>query len=355
MSIRENFFNSMMRRGTGFVGYDAYLCPSLFNEFKDRTGREDYAEYFNFPVRWLSAKYTGSYDRFFKYHDGLDTGTEINEWGVGYKRGVFKHFARMLHPMAGFKSIKDYMDYPYPDVVNDYDWSGLQKSTEDVRAKDRIVIAAMQMTVFECAWRMRGMEDFMVDMVEEPEIAAFHMDRISAIACEKAGRYAKAGCDVLSLGDDVATQRGMMLNPVVWRDVLKPRLAAVIKTAKEIKPDMLIFYHSDGNMEEIIPELIDIGIEILNPVQPECMDPVKIKKEYGDRLSFWGTLGTQTTMPFGTPDEVRKTCRKMIREIGKGGGLFLAPTHILEPEVPWENIYAYFETVREYNENRRTD
>lgn len=94
--------------------------------------------------------------------------------------------------------------------------------------------------------------------------------------------------------------------------------------------------------------MIEIGIDVLNPVQPECIDPVEVKRKYGERLSLWGTIGTQTTMPFGTPDEVRKVVRERIENLGMDGGLVLAPTHILEPEVPWENIEAFVEVVRNY-------
>lgn len=134
----------------------------------------------------------------------------------------------------------------------------------------------------------------------------------------------------------------------MWRKWLKPRLARVIEQARRVKPDILIFYHSDGDCTAIIPELIEIGVDILNPVQPECMNPAELKKEYGDRLAFWGTIGTQTTMPFGTPDEVKAVVKERIETVGKGGGLLLAPTHILEPEVPWENVLAFFEAVEEY-------
>jgi uroporphyrinogen decarboxylase len=95
--------------------------------------------------------------------------------------------------------------------------------------------------------------------------------------------------------------------------------------------------------------LIDIGIDVLNPVQPECMDPVEMKRLYGNRLSFRGTVGTQTTMPFGTPEEVEETCKRMIEKVGKDGGLVLAPTHMLEPEVPWENIEAMLNAIEKYS------
>ena len=95
----------------------------------------------------------------------------------------------------------------------------------------------------------------------------------------------------------------------------------------------------------MIADLVDIGVNVLNPVQPECMDPAKIKREYGKHLSFWGTVGTQTTMPFGSPEEVKQIVRERIRTVGRGGGLIVAPTHLVEPEVPWENLLALVEAV----------
>ncbi len=101
---------------------------------------------------------------------------------------------------------------------------------------------------------------------------------------------------------------------------------------------VLCYYHSDGNTEEIIPDLIEVGVAILNPVQPECMNPKKIKHDYGDKLTFWGTIGTQTTMPFSTPIELKRTVEEIMLEIGYNGGLVVAPSHLLEPDVPYNNI-----------------
>ena len=206
----------------------------------------------------------------------------------------------------------------------------------------------MQMTLFEVAWYLRGMDNLMVDMMVNPEFALALLDEITAIRVGMAEKYAKYGIDILMLGDDVSSQQDMMMDPGLWREMLKPRMAEVIKAAKAVNPDILLFYHGDGNLQKVIPDLIEIGVDILNPVQPECMDPLLIKKLYGDRLTLWGTLGTQTTLPFGTPEEVKEKCRELIRTAGRGGGLLLAPTHTIEPEVPWKNIQAFLEAVREY-------
>jgi uroporphyrinogen decarboxylase len=136
------------------------------------------------------------------------------------------------------------------------------------------------------------------------------------------------------------------MSPKHWREFVKPRLAALISAAA--KHGLPTCLHSCGCIREIIPDLIEIGLTVLNPVQPECMDPVALKKQYGGQLAFWGTIGTQTTMPFGAPAEVKATVKRMIETVGKGGGLVLAPTHVLEPDVPWENILAFFQAVEEY-------
>jgi uroporphyrinogen decarboxylase len=125
-------------------------------------------------------------------------------------------------------------------------------------------------------------------------------------------------------------------------------MRAAIGAAKQVNPAVVAFYHSDGVVYDIIPDLIEIGVDVLNPVQPECMDPALVKKLYGERLSFWGTIGTQTTMPFGTPHEIARTVRQRIETAGHGGGLVLAPSHLLEPEVPWANIEAFMEAALKY-------
>jgi len=129
---------------------------------------------------------------------------------------------------------------------------------------------------------------------------------------------------------------------------LKPRLARVIREARAANPDVLIFYHTCGFVEPLIDRLVDAGVDILNPVQPECMDFKTIHDRFGSQLSFNGTLGTQTTMPFGSPKDVRDVVFRNLDIAGEKGGLFCCPTHLLEPEVPWENIEAYVAACKEY-------
>lgn len=250
--------------------------------------------------------------------------------------------------MQMFTSVAEVDGYPLPDELADYRWEGVPAQVAAAHAAGLAAVAAMQWTIFEISWYLRGMEEFLMDLLNDPAMACAIMDRVLELRKGCAARYAAAGADLLELGDDVSTQLDMMISPDLWRKQLKPRLAEVIAAARSVKPDILIFYHGDGNLQAIIPDLIEIGVDILNPIQPECMDPVVIKRRYGDRLTLWGTIGTQTTMPFGSPMEVRATVKRMIETAGADGGLVLAPTHILEPEVPWANIEAFVEACREY-------
>lgn len=347
MTRREKFFKTIYRELEGYIPFEIWFAPPLLKKFKEKTGTEDYWKYWDIPLRFIMPK-CNIKANFTKYFDNLDN-LMINEWGIGHRKGEFEHFTKIESPMSKFTTLDEFKNYPYIDPENDFDWEAFKKQVKDLQDQDLIVFAGLATTVFEVAWQMRGFENLMYDLYEEPELACYLMDRITSIRVEWAKRYAQAGCDCLHLGDDVSTQLDMMLSPEMWRKFLKPRLKRVIDAAKAVKPDIIIDYHGDGNLTKIIPDLIEIGVQILNPIQPECMDPIEIKRIYGDKLAFRGCIGTQTTMPFGTPEEVDMVCRKLIEKVGKGGGLILSPTHMLEPEVPWENIEAYINAIKKYS------
>lgn len=349
MDAGENFLRACRRDNPEWVPYDFALCPALEEEFAARTGQTDYRTYFSFPYQELHKAATRLATDFSGFFGQLLLATDqIDQWGVGHRRGSVAHFTKMLHPMQTFTSVTEVDAYPFPDELADYRWEGIPAQVAAAHAAGLAAVAAMQKTIFEISWCLRGMEEFLMDLLNDPAMACAIMDRVLDLRKGCAARYAAAGADLLELGDDVSTQLAMMVSPTLWRQFIKPRLAAVIAAAKNAKPDILIFYHGDGNLQAIIPELIELGVDILNPVQPECMDPVAIKRQYGDRLALWGAIGTQTTMPFGSPSDVRATVRRMLETVGAGGGLVLAPTHLLEPDVPWANIEAFVEACREY-------
>ncbi|MFH1566878.1 MAG: uroporphyrinogen decarboxylase family protein [Gemmatimonadota bacterium] len=265
----------------------------------------------------------------------------VDEWGVWWRRGSFHHFAHIESPLRQVESLSQLEEYPWPDVDAPYRCAGLAEQVAALHDQG-LAVAAFAGSVFEQSWYLRGMDELMMDMLAEPERAHWILERTAHYQKVAAVAFARAGVDILITGDDVAMQEGLMMDRATWRAFLQPRLAATVAAARTVRPDLHVFYHSDGNVEPLIPDLIEVGIDILNPVQPECMDPAAIKAKYGDRLSFWGTVSVQHTMPQGTPDQVRAEVRQRIRTAGRGGGLILAPAHVLTPEVPWENIAAFF-------------
>jgi uroporphyrinogen decarboxylase len=208
-----------------------------------------------------------------------------------------------------------------------------------------LAVAAFAGSVFERSWYLRGLENLLADLLTAPELAHCLFERTAAFQRYAAEQFARAGVDIVITGDDVAGQKNLLMSVATWRQFLKPHLAATVQAVKRVNPSVFVFDHSDGNVEALVPDLIEIGIDILNPVQPECMNPAALKRKYGDRLSFWGTVSVQSTMPLGTPGDVRAEVRARILEVGRGGGLILAPAHVLGPEVPWDNIVAFFEAA----------
>jgi len=268
---------------------------------------------------------------------------DVDEWGVWRRKGGLHHFARM-QPSLRDVELARLQEYPWPDLDQACRWEGVRERVEALHAQG-FAVAGYAGSVFERSWYLRGMEELMIDLLTAPEIAHYLFERTSAYQQFAAEQFARAGADIVITGDDVAGQQGLLMKLSTWRQFLKPRLAATVRRVKQVRSGTFVFYHSDGNVEAIIPDLIEIGIDILNPVQPECMDPFAIKRKFGHRLCFWGSVSVQRTMPFGTPEEVRAEVRRRIETVGRGGGLILAPAHVLGPETPWENIVAFFQAA----------
>lgn len=352
MTKRENLLALLRREPYEEVPVEFGLCAQLIKTYHEKTGSDkDYMEYFGMPWRYvddIQISYDPeTYRKFYSYE--LKEGTTIDLWGVAHEPGSAAafHMTRMRNPMEDMEELEEVQAYPFPDFSKG-DASHQKKQVEEIHAQGLAAVGNMQMTIWETAWYIRGMENLMVDMSCEPEIASWIYDKVTEQALTRAKAYTEAGVDILFLGDDIGMQDGPMMSLNMYREWIKPRLKKVIDEAKKINPDLIVFYHSCGTVTEFIPDLIEAGIDVLNPIQSECMDFQQIYNEYGGKISFHGTIGTQTTMPFATPEEVKATVKKNLDIARVHGGLYVAPTHLLEPEVPWENILAYVEACREY-------
>jgi len=348
---RERVLTALSRQVPDRVPKTMSLCPSQMERFQRETGSASPADYFGFETRGVGPLPVQQEADFSPYLVDLPEGARVDEWGIGWLQTEGFHFERIIPPLRHAKTVADIERYPYPDLAAEYRFAGFQAQVDAVHARNLAAVGSVTPvggTVFWPAYKLRGMEALLMDLVMEPEMAGALLDRVTEISRALAARLATYDLDILWLADDFGTQRALMFRTPMWREWFKERLRVVIDAAKAINPKLLVAFHSDGKIDEIIPDLIEIGVDVLNPLQPEVMDPVAIKREYGKDLAFWGGVGTQTTMPFGTAAEVRQAVGDLIGNVGADGGLLVAPTHLVEPEVPWENILAFFEAVDKY-------
>jgi len=347
MTPRERVLTVLNRRQPDRVPKAASFTEHVMNVFREKTGCSNPAVYFGMEPRYVGFRPTKQAPDWSVWHGDLPPNASVDEWGTARIRGDFYHFTSRQYPLRDATDLRVLDEYPWPDITAEYRHEHLEEAVRALQERGFPVFGSVG-HIWETAWQIRGMDRLMMDFIDAPEFAARLLDEITDRRCFMARRYAEAGVDCLHLGDDIGMQDRLMMSPDMWRHWLKPRLARVIAAGRRVRPDLHVFYHSDGDIRPVLPDLIEVGVTVLNPVQPECMNPMELKRKYGDRLAFWGTIGTQTTMPYGTPDEVRRTVRERIETVGRGGGLLLAPTHVLEPDVPWENIVAFFEAVELY-------
>lgn len=274
-------------------------------------------------------------------------GVSWEEWGRGRIWDEQHQYAAYLYPLEQAETVDEILDYPWPDLTEAYRYDGLAERVAELHALGYAVCGGLAETVFEIAWQLRSMERLFADMLAQDEKAAVLLDHITARRVAAARAYARAGVDMIQLGDDVAMQTGLLMSRKLWRQWFRPRLELVIRAARAEKDDILIEYHSDGKINDLIPDLIEAGVDILNPVQPECVDHAWVKATYGRDLSFSGGLGVQSVLPFGSPDEVRAHTRAAIATLGQGGGFIVGPSHVVERDVPLENFLAMMAAIEE--------
>ena len=330
----------------GFVG-------AAYDNFIARSGSTNHFEYFGTDVEYHEViEPRANFDYAGKYYSGRlpeDKEYEFDRYGVMHEKTEGLHFTKMIPPLTEH-SLKAVADWPLPNYKNPDIYRTAAAHIKDIDSRNKASALALGAeTIFEVSWPLYGMEEFFIMMLTEPDICEAVFERYLKMRLWQLETYAKFGrYDILWLGDDIANQTGMMMPPELWRTMLKPRMKTIIECAKHFQPDGLIFYHTDGQCDDVVEDLIEIGVDILNPVQPECVDPAQFKVQFGDRLSFWGTIGIQHTLPFGTEDDVRNEVKTRIETVGKGGGLLLGPSHVIEPEVPWENIIALVDAIKKF-------
>ena len=257
------------------------------------------------------------------------------------------------HPLAS-ATLQDVAEYPFPNGGDPSRFSGVREKALEIRKHTPYALSSGICGVtYETCWYMRGLEQWFIDMKRNPDMCEAIIDRTSQFWVDwMMGFLAEVGdlLDVIMIGDDLAGQQGPLFSPAFYRRVVRPRQQRVIDSIRA-RTKAKIWYHTCGNCVEYIPDLIEMGIHALNPVQISApgMDPALLKQRFGREITFWGgAIDSQHTLPFATPEEVREEVRKNLEILKPGGGYVFNNVHNIQAGVPPENIVALFEAGYEY-------
>jgi uroporphyrinogen decarboxylase len=289
--------------------------------------------------------------------DGEEVETFVDEWGITYHRpypgGLY--FTAVRHPLEGATTVDDVARYPWPDTGDPRRVAGLYDLAATYRAQGRaVMIKGVLAGVFEMAQRMRGMAPLMMDMAADEALAGALLDKMVELKLdfwEMALPQLRDVLDVISEADDYGTQQSQLISPRMFRRLIKPRLAVLFGRMKELAPDARLFFHSCGNVRPLLPDFIEMGVDILNPVHVRAagMNPVELKRDFGRDIVFWGGgVDTQDVLPHGTPADVRDDVRRNIDALAPGGGFVFNTVHNIQADVPPENMVAMWQALREY-------
>lgn len=287
------------------------------------------------------------------WRQNLADGSSCDIWGhhtriVPNPTGRYEEYVSWpLKTAASLAEIKDYA-WPTPDW---WDFSSLPKAVREMNPNGTRSLRFRAGTVFECAWQLRGMEEFLTDMAVTPDIPLYIMERITEVLVEniqQALTVAGDDIDVVYFYDDIGAQNGTLISKNMWRRLIKPYHQRIIDATR--KMGKLVMYHTDGAIHSMIPELIDMGVDILDPIQPTAknMVPENLKAEFGDKLSFHGGVDIVGTLPLGTPDDVRNEVRNRVQTMSANGGYILSSSHHIQSDTPLANVLAMYETDLRY-------
>jgi uroporphyrinogen decarboxylase len=278
----------------------------------------------------------------------IEPGVFIDEWQVRYRRSSY--YVEMVgHPLAHAETPLEIEQFSFPDpqAAGRFD---LAKETVERYGEEYAVCGDLECTIFESAWHLTGFEKLLIDMALEKEYVFTLMECIMGYSIGVGRELIRLGADFLWLGDDVGTQRGMLISPEIWRKVLKPRMRRVIEELRAENPEIKFAYHCCGSYYPIIPDLLEIGVDVLNALQPKAtdMDLARIKKRFGDRACLFGGLDIQEVLPFGTLQAVEREVKRVLSAAAPGGGYILAGAHNIQPDTSSEKVETVFRVAEQY-------
>ena len=348
MNSRERWRAVVERKHVDRAPCDMWATPEVFDKLCGELRCED--RWSLFDKLGIDAPYTIE-----PPYIGPELGENVNIWGVksrtiDYEGGTYEETA--FSPLAEARTVADIEEHRWPKA----DWYDYSQIDKEIEPHEHRPIRAGYVEPFMVYSFMRGLENAMMDTIESPALIECAFDHIFEFATRQFQRIleaTKGGVDITVPSEDLGGQTGPLFAPDSFRMLHKERFRKYIDLAREA--DVLVFFHTDGAARVFLPELIEIGVQILNPIQWRCpgMEREALKRDFGERLIFHGGVDNQRVLPFGNVEDVRAEVIKCFETLGLGGGYICAPCHNIQPNTPVENTLAMYETIREISGDNR--
>lgn len=279
----------------------------------------------------------------------------FNSWGVGSVEGDPGTWFPAIHPLADTYAVEDVESYPWPDMNDPTRVAHVRAEAQKLADENKYAILATPWLAFplERAFAMQRMDRFMLNLGRHPDFVRALLTKIAELCKTLMGHFLREigdNLDMIKIGDDLGMQNSLLMSPKMYRQIVKPIHADYISFIKA-RTKAKLFFHTDGDVFPLIPDFIEMGVDILNPIQTSAgkmSNLEELKKQFGNNIIFCGAIDTHRVLPFGTPDEVRAEVKRIIEILGAGGGYMLASVHTILPDVPAENVLAMVDAAVEF-------
>jgi len=338
MTPRERVYRAIQFQETDIVPYVVGLTQVAHQKMVEYYGDPDFSAKLGHHIASISHRPLWRWTE-------VEPGHWMDDWGVIWNRTIDKDIGNVENRVLPEPSL-DGLRPPDPKT------SGIADAYPGFIAAnpDRFRIASIGFSLFERAWTLRGFDRLLMDMVENPDFVHALLDKITEVTLEHLEIALNYDVDGVYFGDDWGSQRGMLMSPTTWREFIKPRIKRLYGRAHQA--GKYVFIHSCGDVKAVLQDLVEVGLNVFNPFQPEVMDIFETKRRYYGQLSFYGGISVQTLLPRGTPHEVRDETRMLLKTLGKGGGYIASPSHAVPADAPAENIAAMIEVLENQYEGR---
>lgn len=352
MNSRERVIAAVERRRPDRPAASLRCTPEAWQKLQDHLGvgtPNEVLDELDIDLRWIGISFIGPEER-----SAVPLGSEGTDfWGCHIRKAENEfntYYEFDHHPLEDAETVEDVAAHDWPQL-DWWDYDGVRKTIEAANQADRRANMFFAGGAFETPWYIRGLEPFMLDLYDRPEITHAICTRVRDYYYGRADRVLRTTdglIDVIGSGGDIGGERGMLLSPDLWRTHIKPHTAGLITPFKE--RGLKTFYHSCGSLVPVIGDLAEIGLDILDPIQVSAagMTPEELFPRFGDLLSFHGAIDEVRLLPHATAAEVYEETTRIIDILGRKGGYIVSPSHQVQGDTPPENVVAIFDAVRDY-------